>query len=290
MQPQLKTTHVNGVRLAYFERGARRDDLPTLLFVHATGFHGRVWDYHAEAFPEHHIIALEQRGHGRSDPVPVEHWRTFGEDLAAFVAELGLSDLIGIGHSMGAHAMIQGAAMAGAFASLILLDPVVAARADYAAPPVAWPEGAHPASKRRSTFASPEDMKARVGGKSAFPLFHPRIFDDYCVHGLERTESGEWTLLCRPAVEAAVYANARSNGAIYEAAASLDIPVLVVRAQTAEPGEEMNFSRSPTSPELVAAFPQGEELHWADCTHFIPMERPDAVVALIREAVLGWAH
>ena len=104
---------VNGAELAYFERGTRRDDLPSLFFVHATGFHGRVWDYHAEAFPEHHIIALEQRGHGRSEKLAVTDWRTFGEDMAAVVAALDLRGLIGIGHSMGAHAMIDGAAISG---------------------------------------------------------------------------------------------------------------------------------------------------------------------------------
>ena len=126
VQPKHNLINVNGVELSYFERGEQRDDLPTLLFVHATGFHGRVWDYHAEAFPELHSIALEQRGHGRSEKIPFEDWRDGGEDQAAFVQALGLTQLIGIGHSMGAHTMIEAAAISGAFDRLILLDPVVA--------------------------------------------------------------------------------------------------------------------------------------------------------------------
>jgi lipase len=115
MQPILKKVSVNGVELAYFERGNQRDDAPTLLFVHATGFHARLWDHIAEAFPAHHIIALEQRGHGRSSKVAVDHWRTFGEDQAAFVNTLGLSKMIGIAHSMGAHGMIDAAFISNAF-------------------------------------------------------------------------------------------------------------------------------------------------------------------------------
>ena len=64
MEPTLHSARVNGVELAYWERGERRPDLPTLLFVHATGFHGRVFDRVIEAFPGYHSIALEQRGHG----------------------------------------------------------------------------------------------------------------------------------------------------------------------------------------------------------------------------------
>ena len=276
--------HVNGVRLCYFERGEKQRDKPTLFFVHATGFHGRVWDYHAEAFEGYHIIALEQRGHGRSDPVPVTHWRTFGEDQAAVIGALGLDNLIGIGHSMGAHAMIEAAAATGAFRALILLDPVVAAREDYLEPPL-WPEGEmHPAARRRSSFDSPEEMMQRLGDKSSFPLFEPRIFRDYCTYALER--SGErYELLCRPEVEAAVYMSARSNGGVYDSAARVDVPVTVVRAQTGEPGDILNFANSPTSPELYQAFPQGRELHWHDCTHFVPMERPDQVIQLIRQAI-----
>ncbi len=66
MEPVMKKLRVNGVELAWFERGERQDDQPSLFFVHATGFHARVGDYHAEAFPDHHIVALDQRGHGHS--------------------------------------------------------------------------------------------------------------------------------------------------------------------------------------------------------------------------------
>ena len=68
-EPVLRKIVVNDVTLAYFERGEVQSDRPTLYLVHATGFHARVWDNLAEQFPEYHIVALEQRGHGRSDPV-----------------------------------------------------------------------------------------------------------------------------------------------------------------------------------------------------------------------------
>ncbi len=290
-QPELHKIRVNGAELAYFERGARREDLPTLLFVHATGFHGRVWDYHAEAFPEHHIIALEQRGHGRSEKLSVTNWRTFGEDQAAFVDALDLHGLIGIGHSMGAHGMIDGAAMSGRFARLLLLDPTVAEETaygpDYAA---MFGDALHPAAKRRDRFASVEEMVEVLSPKSSFPLFLPRIFEDYCRHGLEAVEGGDFRLACRPEVEAHVYMAARSNAAVYDSARSLDIPVTIVRAKLPEQGNVQDFSSSPTWPGLANVFRQGKDFHWPDCTHFIPMQRPDEVIAIISQLIAEEVH
>ena len=286
MEPDLKYVAVNGAQLAYFERGERRQDAPTLLFVHATGFHGRVWDYHAAAFPDHHIIALEQRGHGRSENLWVEHWRTFGEDQAGFVQALGLSDLIGIGHSMGAHGMIDGAARSGAFSRLLLLDPTVAAPEAYTVDYLdAFGDELHPAAKRRNVFSSVQEMIEQIRGKSAFPLFHPDILADYCTHGLVQVESGEYVLACPPEVEARVYMAARTNGAVYDSVRALDIPVTVVRAKEPPPGSIGDFISSPTWPGLAAEFKQGRDVHWADCTHFIPMERPDDVIGLIRDEI-----
>ncbi len=289
MQPVLKKLEVNGVELAYFERGEPRDDQPTLFFVHATGFHGRLWDYHAEAFGDFHSIALEQRGHGRSEKVAVDHWRTFGEDQAAFIQSLGLNNLIGISHSMGAHGMIDAAALSGGFQRLLLCDPtVVEASAYEAGYELSFVDQLHPAAKRRNKFSSPQDMFDRLKDKSSFPFFHPRILADYCNHGLEQVAPGEYVLACPPEVEAHVYMSARSNGGVYDSVARLEIPVTVVRAKLPAPDAGQDFSSSPTWPGLASAFALGRDIHWADCTHFIPMQRPDDVIQLIKEEVELW--
>ena len=290
-EPQLKTVHVNGARLAYFERGTRREDAPTLLFVHATGFHGRLWDYQAEAFPDHHIIALEQRGHGRSESLAATDWQVFGEDQAAFVQTLGLTDLIGIAHSMGAHGMVDAAARSGAFSRLLLLDPTIASPEAYQQSFESyWGEGMHPAAKRRHRFESVQDMMDRLAGKSSFPMFHPRIFRDYCEHGLLQQEDGGYVLACAPEVEAHVYMYSRTNGEIFDRIRSIDIPVTIVRARLPTPDAGHDFSSSPTWPGLVDEFVNGVELFWPDCSHFIPMQRPDDVISLINEEIDAWRN
>lgn len=291
MTLKLKKVRANGVELAYYEQGERREDAPTLLFVHATGFHARVWDYQIESFPDHHVLALEQRGHGHSEKLAIESWATFGEDQAAFVSALGLNQLVGVGHSMGAHAMIDAAAISGAFSRLVLLDPTVPSPDAYAGQDGyadSLGDELHPAAKRRNTFASADDMIARISGKSSFPLMHPRILRDYCEYGLVQVESGQYELACPPEIEARVYMAARGNGAVYDSARGLDIPVTIVRAKLPDPDNGHDFSSSPTWPGLVNEFSHGREIHWPDCSHFIPMQKPDEVVEIIKEEVALW--
>ncbi|MEM7097769.1 MAG: alpha/beta hydrolase [Pseudomonadota bacterium] len=287
--PQLQHASVNGVNIAYYERGQYSDDLPTLYFVHATGFHARVWDEIIEAFPEYHVIAVEQRGHGRSDDVAVEHWKTFGEDQRELALALGLSRAIGIGHSMGAHALIQGAAQSQCFSRLLLLDPTVSSPEAYAEAPVDLFGGQlHPAAKRRDVFESVDEMLAQIREKSSFPLFKPRILEDYCKHGLLPRSDGKFRLACLPEVEARVYMSARSNGDIYNHVAKIDFPVRIIRAKQPNPDNLYDFSSSPTWSDLASKFQHANDTQWPESTHFIPMQYPDRVIDLINSEVELW--
>lgn len=289
--PQLRKIRVNGAQLAYFERNRPEPGQPTLLFVHATGFHGRIWDRVIEPLQGHHSIALEQRGHGRSEKVKVQHWKVVGQDVAALVHTLDVKDIIGIGHSMGAHALVQAAADSDAFARLVLLDPTIMTPELYQGPrlPLELEGGMHPAAKRRNHFASVEEMMQRLATKSAFPLFDPQVFRDYCQHGLVPARDGGLQLACPPEIEASVYMASRSNPDILASVAALDLPVLVMRAKAPE-GERgiMDFASSPTWPGLAGHFKHGREIHRPDITHFIPMQIPDEVSALITKEIEAW--
>lgn len=287
-EPQLRKIQVNGAQLAYFERNQPDAAKPTLLFIHATGFHGRVWDRIVEPFQDHHSIALELRGHGRSEKLKIDHWRVVGEDTAGVIRALKLSNLIGVGHSMGAHAMVEAAAATGAFARMVLLDPTIAEPEAYARPPDLDGD-AHPVARRRNKFASVEEMMERLANKSAFPVFDRQTFRDYCEYGLVAAPGGGLQLACPPEVEASIYTSNRSNAAIFDSVAAIDAPVLIFRAK-APPGERglMDFASSPTWPGLVGRFRQGREIHRPDVTHFIPMQIPDEVIRIIRQEIEAW--
>jgi pimeloyl-ACP methyl ester carboxylesterase len=279
---------VNGIELAVHEWASDGGGVP-LVFAHATGFHGRVWDAIAERFPAHPVHAIDIRGHGQSRAAPIDDWRLLSSDVSEFLAQSGIAGAVGIGHSMGAHTLLQVAAdNPGRFARLVLFDPVILAPEFYApAEALYTPDNPHPAIRRKRDFASPEAMIERFATRDPYDLFARRVFEDYCRHGLVPAasgaeEDGGMELACAPEVEASVYASSRSNPGILEAATRVDIPVLVVRAKHTTLND---FKSSPTWPELAARMPQGTDLYRPDMTHFHPFQDPEDAARIIAEFI-----
>lgn len=276
-----------GIELAYFEwRPDLRGRGPTLLLAHATGFHARCWDAVVRRLPERHVVSVDQRSHGRSQKTEITHWGVFGEDLRALADALDLRDVLGVGHSMGGHAMVETAAMLPErFRRLVLIDPVIASPETYGEG--GWtltiPGGEpHPTAKRKRHFASPEEMIERFRDRAPFSVFHPEALRDYCTWGLLPAEGGGFELACPPEIEASIYMTSRANPGVFESIDRLDLPVLVLRAKRPPPDRDlMDFSSSPTWPGLAKRLRRGREIHFPDHTHFLPMEIPDDVSALI---------
>lgn len=271
-----------GLNLAVHEWPSDAGGTP-LVFAHATGFHGRVWDAIVERFPDHPAYAIDLRGHGQSRAGPIDDWRMLASDVAEFLGQAGITGAIGIGHSMGAHTLLQVAAdHRHAFSRLVLFDPVILAPEFYApGQPLYTAENPHPAIRRKRDFASADAMIERFRDRDPYDLFNARVFADYCRHGLTQAASGEGLeLACAPEVEASVYASSRSNAGILEAARTVDIPVLVVRAQMTSLND---FKSSPTWPQLAAQLPQGTDLYRPDMTHFHPFQDPADAARIIAE-------
>jgi pimeloyl-ACP methyl ester carboxylesterase len=289
IEPHQRSACVNGIELVWFEwPGAASGDLPPLIFAHATGFHARVFDAIIEHFPGHRVLALDLRGHGRSGGGPIAHWGGLARDVGEWLDLLEISGAVGIGHSMGAHTLLQCAAdRPGGFAQLVLFDPVIFAPEYYAvSEPLFTADMPHPTARRQRDFASVEAMIERFTARDPYALFDRRVFEDYCRYGLlPRADGQGFELACLPEVEASVYGSSRSNAGILDAARTIAIPVLVVRAQQLE---AMDFKGSPTWPGLAAILPQGIDLHRPDMTHFHPFQDP-ADAARIIAGVIGGA-
>lgn len=307
--PIERRVRANGLESSFFEWGAeRRGDGPTSLFVHATGFHARCWDPVIARLGARHVVALDLRGHGRSEKTPITNWKVFGEDLADFVRVLDLRDVVGVGHSMGGHALVDAAAAEPErFRRLVLIDPVIASPDDYAAfqalvdggadgtRPVPHPDGGwtiasgegalHPTARRKRFFESPAAMIERFRERAPYSVFTPEALDAYCTHGLlPRADGSGFELACPPDIEASIYMTSRTNGAVYESVRALDLPVLILRAKLpSDRRDAMDFSSSPTWPELAGRFAHGRDIHFAEHTHFLPMEIPERIAALIVE-------
>ena len=287
-QPKLHHIDANGLTLACFEwRAAQRGHGPTLWMAHATGFHGRVWDQVIHQLPGRHVLAIEQRGHGRSGGSGFDSWADFGRDQAAMAAALDLQGAVGIGHSMGAHALVQAAAFApGRFRQLVLIDPVIRSPADYHQPPPP-PGTLHPSAQRKNRFDSAQQMFERFADRPPYSVFDTRSLMDYCQHGLKPADDGHgFQLACAPAFEGRVYPSAMGNAGIYASIRALQIPVLVMRARPQDPSiKPWDALGTPTWPALAQEFRQGSDLQLLDKTHMLPMEDPALVARLIATAM-----
>jgi lipase len=269
---------INGIEIALYEWPGQD---PPVFLCHATGFHARCWDQVIAHLPGWHCFALDMRGHGRSSkPAPPYEWRNFGKDVAAVASVLGLSGAIGVGHSMGGHAVTLACALRpGTFSSLLLIDPVIRSRGAYIGP---WGE-AHFVAKRRNRYVSVQKMFDRFQDRLPFAAWDRAVLRDYCEYGL-LPDGDCFVLACPPAIEAAIYENSPAPASdIYAEIDTIRIPVRVVRSvKVADSADVM--SRSPTAPELASSFAQGADICVAEYSHFIPMEGPEFTAELIAES------
>jgi len=280
--------NVGGVNLCWFEWGEKRNDEETILLVHATGFHARCWDQTVAGLGDRHVIALDMRGHGRSDAIAFESWHQFGDDLAGFVRQLGLTNLIGVGHSMGGFSVALAAAqLPTSFTRLILLDPVILDPLQYASAgdniaDIRDAMGRHPVAKRRNSFSGPEEMYDVLRPKGGYVVWQEAVMRDYCTFGLLPADHGEgYVLACPPEFEASIYMGS-SETDIYDAVMKIQIPVFIVRAKKREADKgTMDFSLSPTWEHLASKFQQGTDHYRPDLTHYIPMQDPEFTARFI---------
>ncbi len=274
---KLEFVSAGGHRLAVWERPGAG---PPLVFAHATGFHGRMWDHIIREFPGRRALALEFRGHGRSSkPAPPYPWRWFAEDLLAVAGHFDLRDAVGVGHSMGGHALAQAAALRPeAFAALVLADPAIFPAQFYGVPgfDVSF------ILRRRNRWASSAEMFERFRSRPPFAAWPEEVVRNYCDHALLPDGDG-CVLACPPEVEASIYRESQATEAdITAALATLRQPVVILRAGRVWKPGVFDPTCSPTAPDVAARFPNAREVFLAENNHFIPMEAPQAMVREIR--------
>jgi pimeloyl-ACP methyl ester carboxylesterase len=283
--PTLKAIDVNGLTLAYAEWNVDcKGQQPTLVFVHATGIHARVWDEIIAAFPDRHAIAIDLPGHGRSSGGEVTSWHAASEQIGRLISALELNAWQGVGHSMGGHVLLRATcAQSITPRSLVLFDPMVAPPARYASEAPWFPGvGQHPAAKRKRHFTSPEEMIARFADREPYRTFTPTTLRNYCTYGLVPRSDGEpgLELACAPETEASVYMTSQAGKGILDMLEQATMPILVVRAPS---NPDLGFKSSPTWTGLADALPQGRDLYLPHLSHFMPFEAPGEMAKIIKD-------
>ena len=117
VQPKDQMVNVNGINLHYLDWG--NEGNPVLVLLHGLRGHAHSWDDVSAALsPNHHVLALDQRGRGDTD------WAEDGDysgpayvaDLIGFCEALKLESFILVGHSMGGR---NSMAFAGSHAKML---------------------------------------------------------------------------------------------------------------------------------------------------------------------------
>ena len=107
VEPTSRTIELRGLRLHYLDWG--NESAPALVLLHGLGGAAGEWRRVAEHFrSDYRVLALDQRGHGRSEHAADRAYATddLVADLGAFLDALGIDRAILCGHSMGGHNVI----------------------------------------------------------------------------------------------------------------------------------------------------------------------------------------
>lgn len=262
-----------------------KDRAIDVVFLHANGFNARTYrTLLAPLAGSLRILAVDQRGHGASALATVTDGRTswydLRDDLLALLEVLDLHDVVLSGHSMGGTASVLAAASAPRrVRSLRLFDPVVmtadiraaADSGDLLTSPLV-----HGALRRRAVFPSRQAALEAYRGRGAFKTWPEVMLEDYVAGGFRDLPDGGVSLACAPAWEASNFtSHAHDTVAAFQA---LQCPVRILRAE-----ENSTCRLDQRMDALIASGRIAVEM-LPGTTHFLPMERPQAVRAALREA------
>ncbi|WP_353217993.1 alpha/beta hydrolase [Sandarakinorhabdus sp.] len=261
---------------------------PRLHFAHATGMNAQVYAQLLEPLTANFAVtASDARGHGLSgldkDPAHLLSWNDFAHDLNALLDVIdGGARWILAGHSMGAAVSLLAAALRPErVAGLVLIDPALLpfeisrmVRAGAAIPnPMA-----DQAVRRRGRFGSRAEARAAYHGRGVFRTWQDADLDAYLDGGLVEDADGA-ALACAPAYEAATFRAVSAD--IEPALAGVSCPFVLLAGEHGSTVQNAELAAFAAHPGCLRA----ERI--AGTTHFLPLERPDAVrdaVAAVSQA------
>lgn len=271
---------VNGVRLRYIDYGGSGQ---AAVFYHATGFVSELWAPLIDALrPHYRCIAVDQRGHGRSDKSAAEHtWATMTADFLAFLRAMRLEHIVGIGHSSGATAIAVIAARHPELVDrIVMIEPTVLPQN---APPRAPGETSPLVERtlgRRAKWPGRAEVFATLLARPPYVSWTPAMKEIFADHALRTNADGSLELECPPAVEASIYASGHTVDP-WPLLPLITQPVLVIHGTgpSVMPTTRVNEIAPVMHTAQFVGVPEGG--------HLVLMEAPHRIVAAVTAFLRG---
>lgn len=257
---------------------------PAIVALHGLASNARWWELVAgRLVPAHRVVAVDQRGHGRSDrPATGYGFDEAAGDVAALVSALDLGPVIVAGHSWGASVALRYTAdHPEAVLGCICVDGGVSDLREYFGR--TW-EVAGPAMRPpRMTGLTAESLARRLRRSVLSEGSDPATAAWIMMGNFEETESG--TLLPRLSLE--------RHMEIAHALYHLDRDALLRRIgertlliMARHPGPHTASREEALAGALAVLGPLGRS-EWVDGQHDLPVQRPAALAAAVSRN-LGW--
>jgi len=254
-------------------------------FAHANAYPIKTYESFLNQFVDNYsVIGMHQRPvWPDADIDSFDNWSILADDLIRIFDERKISQVIGVGHSMGAIAtLIASIKRPDLFKKLVLIEPVILPLSVYGMMKgISFEQLAelNPLLKkafiRRNEWSSKEEALEYFNGKSFFKRFSETGKKDFIEHGIKPAESGSYTLSYAREWEAKIYG---TNPNPWDYLDKIKHPCLIIRAEfsdvitTTEAWTEVrNAANTATCIQMDGA------------GHLIPQEMPEKLYKRILE-------
>jgi pimeloyl-ACP methyl ester carboxylesterase len=263
--PRDHTVALDGLNLHYVEWGEPTS--PPMVLLHGFMAHARTWDLFARDLArDYRVLALDQRGHGDTGPVPDDRYTTedYVRDLERFVDALGLARFVLVGMSMGGrNAIVYTARHPERVERLVIVD--------------IGPEPPPPSPPRRDAPEDPGVFDSVSQVADFLRAQDPYPPEDYrqevARHSVRQRPDGRWEWKWAPGL-------LRGWGGEWDHWADLraiPCPTLVVR------GAESPVLPRPLAERMVQALRDGRLVEVERSGHAVQEDNAPALIAAVRE-------
>jgi pimeloyl-ACP methyl ester carboxylesterase len=240
---------------------------PPVLLIHGGAAHARWWDFVAPALVNsHHVIALDQRGHGDSEWT--REWgygtRHYVADLNAVISAWGLGAPILVGHSMGGHNVMCYAGLhCETLRGMVVIDS-----------PPSYPD--HAVAMLRELAEKParrfDSQVEAIAGFRTIPsdtVATREVLDHVAEHSFRLASDGKWEY------KSDRRTMMREPMKAWEGLARIKCPALFLKAET-------SVLKAGLAERMVAAMPHGRLEVVPNSHHHVLLDNPVGLARALR--------